>query len=52
MESNLPFDYIRRFAKILFEVDLGKNVCQNVTLCAQAIGNDSFLTEANLKYST
>ena len=52
LDSHLPFDYIRRFTKVIFEGELGKGVIDTVSRCAQAIGNDSFLTEVNLHYST
>jgi len=52
MESNLPFDYIRRFSKVLFSPSLGTGLVESLTKCAIAIGNDSFLTDVNLFYST
>jgi hypothetical protein len=52
LENCLPFDYARRFTKILFEQSLGKQAAGNLMPCAQAIGNDSFLTDVNLKCST
>ena len=52
MESNLPFDYIRRFAKVLFSPSLGTGLVESLTKCAIAIGNDSFLTDVNLFHST
>ena len=48
MELAIPFDYIRRFARVLYESIYAVSQVENLSRTAQAIGNDSFLTEVNL----
>lgn len=51
LDMTLPFrEYTKRFARLIYEPLIGAGF-QNVSKCADAIANDSFMTYVNLLFN-